>query len=69
MIVMGNPNVVAGQMGHSNASITLARYNHLPKAEAERIRALVNSRLCTEGAPSLKCNVVEIPVSLTKQTA
>ena len=37
MIVRGNPNVVAGQMGHSNPSIRLPRCSHPAKAEAERL--------------------------------
>jgi integrase len=66
MVVTGNPGVVAGMMGHSSPSITLNHYNHPPRAESERIRALVNSRLCTKSAHSPKSNIVEIPVSNAK---
>jgi len=35
-------------MGHTTATMTL-RYSHPPASEAERIRAQIDSRLCTNG--------------------
>jgi len=48
MIATGNISVVGKLLGHSSIGMT-ARYSHPPASESERIRTLIDSRLCTNG--------------------
>jgi len=49
MIATGNISVVGKLMGHNSVTMT-ARYSHPPESESQRIRALIDSRLCTLSA-------------------
>jgi integrase len=48
MVATGNISVVGKMLGHSSIGMT-ARYSNPPDSESERIRALIDSRLCTNG--------------------
>jgi integrase len=63
MIATGNISVVGKLLGHSTIAMT-ARYSHPPDSESERIRALIDSRLCTNGVHE----VVPIDVKTRKQS-
>jgi hypothetical protein len=64
MIATGNISVVGKVMGHNTIAMT-ARYSHPPESESERIRALIDSRLCTFNAHE----VVPIDAKVRKQSA
>jgi integrase len=63
MAAIGNVSTVGRWMGHNSAVMTL-RYLHPPESESERIRAMIDSRLCTNNVQ----RVVAIDANERKQS-